>query len=141
MTVDEFERQTYHTVQKFSFIKAVATVDKTTNTIKLRLHIASDCFVQVYANTLKGLLSYALILNRSRLYGRDCEGGMWHRHPYDHSDDHDFGPTPCVNRERPSCDHWPKLRLLHQLDEHAVGRLGVQESHPAKGPLTRLPVN
>ncbi|MCR4405664.1 MAG: hypothetical protein NUW24_01905 [Anaerolineae bacterium] len=92
MTVDEFERQAYHTVQKFSFIKAITTVDKTTNTIKLRLHIASDCFVQVYANTLKGLLSYALILNRSRLYGRDCEGGMWHRHPYDHSDNHDFGP-------------------------------------------------
>lgn len=92
MTVDEFERQVYRIAEKFSFIKAIATVDKTTNTIKLRLHIASDCFVQVYTNTRKRLLSYVLVFNRSRLYGRDCEGGMWHRHPYDHSDGHDFGP-------------------------------------------------
>lgn len=40
MTVDEFERQAYHTVQKFSFIKAVATVDKTTNTILMTMTLA-----------------------------------------------------------------------------------------------------
>jgi len=92
MTVDAFERQVYHLAAKFSFIKTIITVDKTTNTIKLRLHIAPDCFVQVYTNTRKRLLSYVLVLHRNRAYGRDCDGGAWHRHPYGHPDDHDFSP-------------------------------------------------
>jgi hypothetical protein len=92
MTIDDFERQVYHIAARFSFIKIITTVDKTTNTVKLRLHIAPDCFVQVYTNTHKGLSAYVLVLNRSRAYGRDCDGGTWHRHPYDHPDDHDCSP-------------------------------------------------
>jgi hypothetical protein len=29
-------------------------------------------------------------LNRSRIYGRDCEGGLWHRHPAEAPEQHDF---------------------------------------------------
>jgi hypothetical protein len=66
-------------------------VDKTDHAIKMRLHVMADCFVQVYANVQKQLLSYTLVLNRARIYGRDCEGGQWHRHPLSAPETHDFG--------------------------------------------------
>lgn len=37
----------------------------------------------------KGLLSFALVLNRARIYGRVNEGGEWHRHPYGRLANHD----------------------------------------------------
>lgn len=67
-------------------------MDKTDYAIKMRLHIIADCFVRVYANVQKQLLSYALVLNRTRIYGRNCEGGQWHRHPPGAPEVHDFSP-------------------------------------------------
>lgn len=92
MTVDEFERQVHQTATRFAYIRQAVTLDKTANTVKLRLQIAKDCFVQVYANTAKGLYNYVLVLSRQRFYGRDCEGGDWHRHPHHDADTHDVSP-------------------------------------------------
>ena len=33
-----------------------------------------------------------LVFHRVRIYGRDCEGGQWHRHPHGAPDDHDSSP-------------------------------------------------
>ena len=92
MTVDKFEQKVIQVAAYFAYIYRCSTVDKTTNTVKLRLHITSDSFIQVYANTVKDLYSYALVLHRQRLYGRDCEGGIWHRHPHHNPADHDISP-------------------------------------------------
>ena len=92
MTTDELERDVTQVASHWPFVRWVATADKTAHAIKMRLHIAGDCFVQVYANTEKQLLSYTLVLNRTRIYGRDCEGGHWHRHPLGAAEAHDFGP-------------------------------------------------
>jgi len=62
MTTDEFEREVVQTAARFAYIHQIAIVDKTTHTVKLRLRITSDCFVQIYANTAKGLYSYTLVL-------------------------------------------------------------------------------
>jgi hypothetical protein len=56
------------------------------------LYVDVECFIRVYANTAKQLTSYTLVLNRSRIYGRDCEGRLWHRHPAEASEQHDFTP-------------------------------------------------
>lgn len=92
MTTDEFEGEARRSTAEWAFVQLVETVDKTDHAIKLRLHIESECFVQVYANVQKELYSYNLVLNRSRIYGRDCEGGIWHRHPYDDPERHDRSP-------------------------------------------------
>jgi hypothetical protein len=92
MTVDEFEQSVIQAVEAWSFIDSVAILDKTAHAIKMRLMIDPECFVQIYANVQKGLISYALILSRLRIYGRDSDGGVWHRHPYPNSEDHDFSP-------------------------------------------------
>lgn len=92
MNPDVFEQRVREDASRFAFIRSVVTLDKTANTVKLRLHVTAECFVQIYANVRKGLLSYTLILYRIRLYGRDNDGASWHRHPYSAPDSHDFSP-------------------------------------------------
>jgi len=90
--IDIFEAQVYEVASRFSFIRRVVTLDKTVNTIKLRLYITSECFVQIYTNVRKKLINYVLIFNWDRIYGRNCDSGAWHRHPHENPDAHDFSP-------------------------------------------------
>jgi hypothetical protein len=92
VTVDDFERHVQEVASKWAFVHSVHTVDKTDHAIKMRLHVTADCFIQVYTNVQKQLLSYALVLNRTRIYGRNCDGGQWHRHPHNAPETHDFSP-------------------------------------------------
>lgn len=92
MTTDAVEREVRRAVAQWAFIQRVATIDKTDFTVKLRLYVDVECFVQVYINTSKQLTSYALVLNRTRVFGRDSEGDLWHRHPAGAPDQHDFSP-------------------------------------------------
>jgi len=90
MTPDAFEQRVREEASRFAFIRSVVTLGKTANTAKLRLRITAECFVQVYANLRKGLLSYTLVLHQTRIYGRDNDGVGWHRHPYSAPESHDF---------------------------------------------------
>lgn len=90
MTTDDFERDVRAIAAGWGFIRWVITAAKTAHAIKMRLHLTEGCFVQIYANVEKQLLSYALVLERTRIYGRDSEGGHWHRHPFGAAETHDF---------------------------------------------------
>lgn len=90
MTPDDFERDVRAIVAAWAYIRWIYLLDKTKRAVKMRLHIDNECFVQVYANLQKSLISYTLVLNRTRIYGRDYDGGKWHRHPYDAPESHDF---------------------------------------------------
>ena len=46
-------------------------------------------FIQLYHNSHKHLWSYALVLAGNRIFGRNCEGGQWNRHPFEAPDSHD----------------------------------------------------
>lgn len=93
--IDIFEQEIHTIVSRFSYIQQLITLDQTAYTIKLRLHITTDCFVQIYANVRKNIVSYTLVLSQNRIYGRNCYGGVWHRHPYEAPETHDFGPEGC----------------------------------------------
>ncbi len=90
MTRDVFEQRVREEASHFAFIRSVATLGKTTSTVKLRLYVTAECFVQVYANLCKGMMSYTLVLHQTRLYGRDNDGTGWHRHPRSAPESHDF---------------------------------------------------
>lgn len=53
MTVDEFEREVVQAAVQFAYIRQTVVVDKTANTIKLRLYVTQDCFVQIYMECLE----------------------------------------------------------------------------------------
>ncbi len=92
MNTSAVERDIQRTAANWAFVRFVETVDKTGDAIKLRLHIDTDCFVQVYINIRKSIISYTVVFNRTRILGRDCDGGSWHRHPPEMPDRHDFSP-------------------------------------------------
>ena len=90
MSIDELEQEIINTVSQYHYIKQVVTILKTSNTIKARLEITSSMYIQIYQNIQKNLVNYVLIMGNQRIYGRDCDGGKWHRHPVENPDSHDF---------------------------------------------------
>jgi hypothetical protein len=90
MTAADYEQDVRQLATQWAFIQSIVTIDRTDYAVKLRLHIDVECFVQVYANVQSGLTSFTLVLNRARIYGRDCDGNGWHRHPRSAPDAHDF---------------------------------------------------
>jgi len=55
---------------------------RTDNAIKARIEISENIFTQFYYHQITGTTNYVLIGWDRRLYGRDCVGGRWHRHPF-----------------------------------------------------------
>ena len=48
MTPDDLEKDVLQTVGDWAYIRHVALVDKTKHALKMRLHIDSACFIQLY---------------------------------------------------------------------------------------------
>ena len=90
MTVDDFANEVEAAGHQFAFIRSVTKLDETRFSVKYRLVVANDLYVQAYANTLNGTVGLALIYQGRRLYGRDCEDRHWHRHPAAAPETHDF---------------------------------------------------
>ena len=65
------------------------TLVLTKNTVKARLIIRENLYIDLYFNQRYGTTNYALILDDDRIYGRDCYDGNWHLHPYDDPSKHD----------------------------------------------------
>ncbi|MFQ5632597.1 MAG: hypothetical protein ACE5I1_27835, partial [bacterium] len=49
-------------------------------------------FVQVYYSSRNERLNFALLGTSGRLYGRDREHGVWHRHPFEDPGRHESTP-------------------------------------------------
>jgi len=97
--VDAWEREIIAAAHEFAFVRAVHVLDKNPVALKARLMLGPELFIQIYINVVTGVQNLVLILGRQRLYARDCVGGVWHRHPYDNPDTHDFsaaGATPAT---------------------------------------------
>jgi hypothetical protein len=90
MKLEEVIAEIEEVSQRFSFVLQVIRLDETKYSVKYLLMLAEDFFVQVYRNVRSGTIGLALIYRGQRLYGRDREGGQWHRHPFENPMEHDF---------------------------------------------------
>jgi len=88
--LDDVLQEVLTITQAFGFIRAVADLDRTDNALRLRLIIDETMFVQVYANSKKKKLNFALISMGQRIFGRDSEAGRWHTHPFESPERHEF---------------------------------------------------
>ncbi len=86
--IDEFDAA----ARRFRFIRAIVRVDTTRFSVKYRLVVDSELYIQGYVNVRNGTTGLALIYQGQRLYGRDSEDWHWHRHPADDPESHDFSP-------------------------------------------------
>ena len=90
LSIDDLEKDIKKIASRVSFIRSAHIFHKGRHTIKLRLNITEECFVQIYQNIKKNLINYVAVLGTERIYGRDCDGGIWHRHPKGNPEGHDF---------------------------------------------------
>ena len=92
MTIDELLLEALAARDRFWFVQTLQIRDRTDATVTLRFTIGPDLFVQVFFSQRSGRLSFALVGTAGRLYGRDREHGLWHRHPFGQPERHT--PTP-----------------------------------------------
>ncbi len=90
LSIEEIEREIRKAASRFPFIQDTKTLLKTACTIKIRLNVSEECYIQIYRNIQKNLAGYVAVLGCERIYGRDCDGGLWHRHREDDPSSHDF---------------------------------------------------
>jgi hypothetical protein len=90
MTQEQLKLEIYTTLQQFDYIREVVILDETDAAIKIRGKIDETTFIQIYQNIKTGTISYLLVSNLVRIYGRDCCTGFWHRHPFNEPNGHDF---------------------------------------------------
>ncbi|MFH1362345.1 MAG: hypothetical protein ABIH69_06820 [bacterium] len=90
MKVAGFKRNLMELVGEVGYIKKLEIIAETANTLKVRLVINDFCFIQVYVNFKKRLKNYVLILHDQRVYGKDCDAGRWHEHPWRDPEKHIF---------------------------------------------------
>jgi len=99
MSIDELLLDVQEAVGQTWFIRTFNVIEQTNATVSIHLSLASNLFVQIFLSERSGRFNLALIGPPGRLYGRDREHGVWHRHPFEHPDDHE--PTPEGMSPRP----------------------------------------
>lgn len=88
-SVDEIINRIEDLYIRYQFLITYEIEEKTTSILKAKIIFSQDLYIQVYANTRRPKISYALILNNHRLYGKDFLMGKWHRHPFESPHLHD----------------------------------------------------
>ncbi len=68
---------------KISHIKELRIIEKTKSVLKARLYFSEDIFIQIYVNIKRPKKSYALLINETRIFGKDFIFGAWHTHPFE----------------------------------------------------------
>jgi len=74
----------------FPFVKRIVRMDETEHTVKYRLVIEEELFIQVYINVGNDTVGFVLANKGQRVYGRDAIEGKWHRHTFEDPLGHDF---------------------------------------------------
>lgn len=88
--IDEVIQEIERAATKFRFVREVIPVDVTKFSVKYRLIVSKDLYIQIYVNVRNGTHGFALVQKGKRLYGRDSEDWKWHRHPLESPEVHDF---------------------------------------------------
>lgn len=89
MSIDDLLIEAQEAQQQIWLIRALNVAERTNATVTVRLSLTSDLFVQIFLSERSGRFSLALIGPAGRLYGRDREHGVWHRHPFEQPDHHE----------------------------------------------------
>lgn len=90
MDIVKFKENIAVLIKETGYFKKYDILDETSNTIKAKLLINSSSYVQIYINFKKKLKNYVLIINGQRIFGRDCDNGKWHMHPWNDPSKHVF---------------------------------------------------
>jgi hypothetical protein len=73
LTIRSLILEAHDTLDRFWFVRDINIVDQTQATVTVHLTIGADLFVQAFLSESSQRLSFALVGQSGRLYGRDRE--------------------------------------------------------------------
>ena len=82
MTLDEFEVMIATDVARSPLCDVVVVRESAEQTIKLRVLLYIDAYIDIYFNERNGTTSYALVQDGRRVFAADNARG-WHYHPFE----------------------------------------------------------
>lgn len=88
MSFEEFERYVIAVCSNSSVVQSVGLFDSTPTSVRLRVFLINQSFLDVFYNQKTGIFSFALIKNNQRVFGADNAGDKWHWHPADNPESH-----------------------------------------------------
>jgi hypothetical protein len=88
MIIEEFIKEVENVAKLYSL--KLEILAKTKNAVKIKVSVTENIYIQLYYNQETGTRNYVLIGWNRRLFGRDCVGGVWHKHPFENPENHDF---------------------------------------------------
>jgi len=95
--------------RKTWFVQSLDVIERTDQTLSVRLNIKAGLFVQVFIGEISGSLYFALVEGKQRVFGIDRESGEWHMHPYGIAETH----VPFEEGLEPK----PLLKFLSRVEE------------------------
>lgn len=88
-STDEILQRIKNLYKNYQWLISYRVEEKSVSILKAKIIFNEEMFIQIYVNIRKPKISYNLILNGSRLYGRDFIKREWHLHPYGQEQIHD----------------------------------------------------
>ena len=87
LTLEEFEKEIYKATSQWKWGEVPVTLKLTPTSIKIRICISQDIFIDCFFNEMTGRTSFTLIEKGDRIFGANNTGG-WRLHPFENPSDH-----------------------------------------------------
>ncbi len=88
MSLEEFEQHVIAVCSNSPIVQSVIVFDSTPTSVRLRVFLITQSFLDVFYNQGTGKFSFALIEDNQRTFGADNAGDKWHWHPPENPADH-----------------------------------------------------
>ncbi|MBU2611387.1 MAG: hypothetical protein KJ606_10660 [Chloroflexi bacterium] len=88
MSLEEFEQYVIAVCSNSSVVQSVVLFDSTPTSVRLRVFLINQSFLDVFYNQKTGKFSFALIEKYQRVFGADNAGDKWHWHPVENPEIH-----------------------------------------------------
>jgi hypothetical protein len=88
MNLGDFLQEVLAAAQASSICGNAIVLRQTAASLKIRISIIDDQFIDCFHSELSGCIAFALIKNSQRIFGADNTGG-WHLHPFEDPSRHE----------------------------------------------------
>lgn len=93
ISASEFRRNIENTSSNSDPIMRVWIISETKRQVHIRIFLANRTLLDVYYSSKTGKTAFAQIKDNDRIFGADNTDGVWHWHPYEDPQRHDFTNT------------------------------------------------
>ena len=107
LNINEFQDVIFRESINWKFGQIPILIKLTLSSIKIRIYLTSNSFIDSFFNETTGHTSFALIKDNQRILGINNTGNSWHIHPFD---------NPAIHKPiRQEVDYKKFLKVIENL--------------------------